>query len=185
MRPACRVFKRNLAWPEPLPSGVPSLGRRRRGKPEESETCGVVCLRNIGDEALAARMIDEIAHRGPDAVEVSRLPGVPPRHHRARGRRPADPPGRGPARRQRRDPRPPGPARDPRRERVRDRERQRGDPSPLPLRGEPLDQPARRDVRLRPGDARPHRRGARPPRDQAALRRPPSPRSSRRSTGSR
>jgi asparagine synthase (glutamine-hydrolysing) len=31
----------------------------------------------VGNEALAARMIDKIAHRGPDAVEVARLPGSP------------------------------------------------------------------------------------------------------------
>ncbi|MEO3388480.1 asparagine synthase (glutamine-hydrolyzing) [Mesorhizobium sp. CAU 1741] len=34
--------------------------------------CGFVCLWNYGDEALAARMIGKIAHRGPDAVEVIR-----------------------------------------------------------------------------------------------------------------
>jgi len=39
--------------------------------------CGFVCLWNVEDEALAARMIEKIAHRGPDAVEVARLPGVP------------------------------------------------------------------------------------------------------------
>jgi len=39
--------------------------------------CGFVCLWNIEDEALAARMIDRIAHRGPDAVELARLPGAP------------------------------------------------------------------------------------------------------------
>ena len=39
--------------------------------------CGFVCLWNIGDEELAARMIAKIAHRGPDAVQVSRLPGAP------------------------------------------------------------------------------------------------------------
>ena len=39
--------------------------------------CGFVCLWNVNDEALAARMIDKIAHRGPDAVEVARLPGAP------------------------------------------------------------------------------------------------------------
>ncbi|GGH37853.1 asparagine synthase (glutamine-hydrolysing) [Cribrihabitans marinus] len=39
--------------------------------------CGFVCLWNIGDEALADRMIRKIAHRGPDAVQVSRLPGAP------------------------------------------------------------------------------------------------------------
>jgi len=39
--------------------------------------CGFVCLWNVGDEALAGRMIEKIAHRGPDAVEVTRLPGSP------------------------------------------------------------------------------------------------------------
>ena len=39
--------------------------------------CGFVCLWNIGDEALADRMIRKIAHRGPDAVQVSTLPGAP------------------------------------------------------------------------------------------------------------
>ncbi|WP_420404565.1 asparagine synthase (glutamine-hydrolyzing) [Nisaea sp.] len=38
--------------------------------------CGFVCLWNAGDEALADRMIRRIAHRGPDAVEVARLPGT-------------------------------------------------------------------------------------------------------------
>ena len=39
--------------------------------------CGFVCLWNIGDEALAQKMIDKIAHRGPDAVEVVRGRGKP------------------------------------------------------------------------------------------------------------
>jgi asparagine synthase (glutamine-hydrolysing) len=39
--------------------------------------CGFVCLWNIGDEVLADQMIQKIAHRGPDAVQVSRLPGAP------------------------------------------------------------------------------------------------------------
>ncbi len=39
--------------------------------------CGFVCLWNVGDEALAGRMIRRIAHRGPDAVEIARLPGAP------------------------------------------------------------------------------------------------------------
>ena len=38
--------------------------------------CGFVCLWNAGDESLADRMIRKIAHRGPDAVEVARLPGT-------------------------------------------------------------------------------------------------------------
>ncbi|MDN2564958.1 asparagine synthase (glutamine-hydrolyzing) [Aquibium sp. A9E412] len=39
--------------------------------------CGFVCLWNVGDEALAERMIGKIAHRGPDAVAVARLAGQP------------------------------------------------------------------------------------------------------------
>ncbi|HKL70675.1 asparagine synthase (glutamine-hydrolyzing) [Salibaculum sp.] len=39
--------------------------------------CGFVCLYNIGDEALAASMIEKISHRGPDAVEVIRGQGAP------------------------------------------------------------------------------------------------------------
>lgn len=39
--------------------------------------CGFVCLWKIGDEALADKMIRKIAHRGPDALQVSRLPGAP------------------------------------------------------------------------------------------------------------
>ena len=39
--------------------------------------CGFVCLYDVGDETLAARMIEKIAHRGPDAVEVTRLPDAP------------------------------------------------------------------------------------------------------------
>jgi asparagine synthase (glutamine-hydrolysing) len=51
----------------------------RRGPEHWKEymMCGFVCLWNVGDEALAAGMIDKIAHRGPDAVQVSRLPGAP------------------------------------------------------------------------------------------------------------
>jgi asparagine synthase (glutamine-hydrolysing) len=39
--------------------------------------CGFVCLHGVGDEAMAERMVSRIAHRGPDAVEVVRLPGAP------------------------------------------------------------------------------------------------------------
>ncbi|MCO6391584.1 asparagine synthase (glutamine-hydrolyzing) [Aliihoeflea aestuarii] len=39
--------------------------------------CGFVCLWNFGDEALAARMIAKIGHRGPDAVQVTRLGNAP------------------------------------------------------------------------------------------------------------
>lgn len=39
--------------------------------------CGFVCLWNFGDEALAGAMIDKIAHRGPDAVDVARLENSP------------------------------------------------------------------------------------------------------------
>ena len=39
--------------------------------------CGFVCLWKIDDRDLAHRMIDRIAHRGPDEVRVSRAPNVP------------------------------------------------------------------------------------------------------------
>ena len=39
--------------------------------------CGFVCLWNVGDEALADRMIGKIAHRGPDDVAVARLANAP------------------------------------------------------------------------------------------------------------
>ena len=39
--------------------------------------CGFVCLWNVGDETMARQMIGRLAHRGPDAVAVSRLPGSP------------------------------------------------------------------------------------------------------------
>jgi asparagine synthase (glutamine-hydrolysing) len=39
--------------------------------------CGFVCLWKIDDLALAQRMIEKIAHRGPDEVQVSRAPNVP------------------------------------------------------------------------------------------------------------
>ncbi|MDE0335976.1 MAG: asparagine synthase (glutamine-hydrolyzing) [Defluviicoccus sp.] len=39
--------------------------------------CGFVCLWKAGDPALARRMIGKIAHRGPDGLEVRRIPGVP------------------------------------------------------------------------------------------------------------
>jgi asparagine synthase (glutamine-hydrolysing) len=39
--------------------------------------CGLVCLWNVGDELLARQMIDKIAHRGPDAVQVAKLEGAP------------------------------------------------------------------------------------------------------------
>ncbi len=39
--------------------------------------CGFVVLWGIDDEGLAAGMIEKLAHRGPDAVEVSRLEGAP------------------------------------------------------------------------------------------------------------
>ncbi|WP_157018019.1 asparagine synthase (glutamine-hydrolyzing) [Mesorhizobium xinjiangense] len=39
--------------------------------------CGFVCLWKIGDEALATHMIEKIAHRGPDAVEVIRAANAP------------------------------------------------------------------------------------------------------------
>ena len=39
--------------------------------------CGFVCLWKIDDPELAQRMIDKIAHRGPDEVRVSQAPNVP------------------------------------------------------------------------------------------------------------
>ncbi|SLN75868.1 asparagine synthase (glutamine-hydrolyzing) [Oceanibacterium hippocampi] len=39
--------------------------------------CGLVCLWNIDDAALARRMIDRIAHRGPDETGIHSLPGIP------------------------------------------------------------------------------------------------------------
>ena len=38
--------------------------------------CGFVCLWNIDDETLAARMLARIAHRGPDEQKIIRLPGA-------------------------------------------------------------------------------------------------------------
>ena len=39
--------------------------------------CGFVCLWKIEEPALAQRMIEKIAHRGPDELRVSRVPNVP------------------------------------------------------------------------------------------------------------
>lgn len=39
--------------------------------------CGFVCLWNVGDEDQAGEMIQKIAHRGPDDVQVVRSPGIP------------------------------------------------------------------------------------------------------------
>jgi asparagine synthase (glutamine-hydrolysing) len=39
--------------------------------------CGFVCLWKIDDSELARRMIDKIAHRGPDEVRVSQAQNVP------------------------------------------------------------------------------------------------------------
>jgi asparagine synthase (glutamine-hydrolysing) len=39
--------------------------------------CGFVCLWNIDDTEMADRMVRRIAHRGPDELQVSRLPGAP------------------------------------------------------------------------------------------------------------
>ncbi len=39
--------------------------------------CGFVCLWKIDDPQLARRMIDKIAHRGPDEVRVSQVENVP------------------------------------------------------------------------------------------------------------
>lgn len=39
--------------------------------------CGFVVLWGTGDEALAGRMVGKLTHRGPDAVQVTRLDGAP------------------------------------------------------------------------------------------------------------
>jgi asparagine synthase (glutamine-hydrolysing) len=39
--------------------------------------CGFVCLWQSDDIALARRMIEKIAHRGPDDLQIARAPGVP------------------------------------------------------------------------------------------------------------
>jgi asparagine synthase (glutamine-hydrolysing) len=39
--------------------------------------CGFACLWKIDDQALAQRMIDKIAHRGPDQVAIYKSPSVP------------------------------------------------------------------------------------------------------------
>lgn len=39
--------------------------------------CGFVCLWKIDNPKLARRMIEKIAHRGPDEVRVSRVPDIP------------------------------------------------------------------------------------------------------------
>ncbi|MGF1579983.1 MAG: asparagine synthase (glutamine-hydrolyzing) [Gemmataceae bacterium] len=39
--------------------------------------CGFVCLWKVDEKDLAERMIQKIAHRGPDAVEVTGTPNVP------------------------------------------------------------------------------------------------------------
>jgi asparagine synthase (glutamine-hydrolysing) len=39
--------------------------------------CGFVCLWKIDEPELARGMIQKIAHRGPDDVRISRVPGVP------------------------------------------------------------------------------------------------------------
>jgi asparagine synthase (glutamine-hydrolysing) len=39
--------------------------------------CGFVCLWRCGDDALARRMLDRVAHRGPDEAEVRAPAGVP------------------------------------------------------------------------------------------------------------
>ena len=39
--------------------------------------CGFVCLWKVDDRELAGRMIDKIAHRGPDEVRISVAPNVP------------------------------------------------------------------------------------------------------------
>lgn len=39
--------------------------------------CGFVCLWKIEDPELARRMIDKIAHRGPDELHIGKAPNVP------------------------------------------------------------------------------------------------------------
>ena len=39
--------------------------------------CGFVCLWRVDDSQLAQRMIDKIAHRGPDDVQVTQSPNIP------------------------------------------------------------------------------------------------------------
>ncbi len=39
--------------------------------------CGFVCLWKTGNENLARQMIEKVAHRGPDAVEIARLDKAP------------------------------------------------------------------------------------------------------------
>ena len=39
--------------------------------------CGFVCLWQAGDSSLARRMIEKIAHRGPDGLEIRRTPNIP------------------------------------------------------------------------------------------------------------
>lgn len=39
--------------------------------------CGLVCLWRAGDEQLAGAMINKMSHRGPDACEITRVPGSP------------------------------------------------------------------------------------------------------------
>lgn len=39
--------------------------------------CGLICLWNVGDEEMAARMIAKLDHRGPDASQVLRLENTP------------------------------------------------------------------------------------------------------------
>ena len=54
--------------------------RQRRCSPTEPnriEMCGFVCLWNLDDAPLARRMIEKLAHRGPDDLRVIRAPNVP------------------------------------------------------------------------------------------------------------
>ncbi|OQM74155.1 asparagine synthase (glutamine-hydrolyzing) [Pseudaminobacter manganicus] len=39
--------------------------------------CGLVCLWNVGNEEMAARMIVKLEHRGPDATQITSLKGAP------------------------------------------------------------------------------------------------------------
>jgi asparagine synthase (glutamine-hydrolysing) len=46
-------------------------------KDSTERMCGFVCLWNIDDPDLAQSMIDKIAHRGPDDVQIIRSPDIP------------------------------------------------------------------------------------------------------------
>jgi asparagine synthase (glutamine-hydrolysing) len=55
----------------------PRLDRERLANPGGAIMCGFVCLWKIDEPDLARRMIEKIAHRGPDDMQVSQAPNVP------------------------------------------------------------------------------------------------------------